>query len=284
MAIPAALFAVFLGASGKTFGCVWIGLCFSSRRFSPKPPFKSWASYGLMTQLIIGFKNTRCKKHPPRRAVAAKDAAAPPRSAFVVSTFFMLVFAGSATAAKQKGFECQRPPAQRLLLACALTCALLLHTCSAAPLAREDGASFTSRACVKYASALESALQRKDEARAQNTISDFFSTQRHAALKHCFLFRAGVAFHSLGDSASCWTMFSAFFDAFPNHEHVINADSLYADSYAKGGTCAAIEGHIDAAASLLQLAVRLQPRDSHSWNNLANVYRSAGLTQQALDA
>ena len=194
----------------------------------------------------------------------------------------MLALAGSCTCVRR--FERQRRALQRLLLACALAGALLLHTCVAAPLVREEGDSITPRACVKYALALESALQRQDEARAQQTISDFFSTLRAAPLKRCFLFRAGAAFHSLGDSASCWTMFSAFFDAFPDHEHDISAGSAYAASYAKGGTCAAVQGHSDAATALLQRAVHLQPRDSQSWNNLANVYRSAGLTQQALDA
>jgi Flp pilus assembly protein TadD len=79
-------------------------------------------------------------------------------------------------------------------------------------------------------------------------------------------------------------MFSAFFDAFPDHGQAAKTDSAYASAYSRGGTCAAIEGHLDSAASLLQLAVSFQPQDSQSWNNLANVYRSMGMMQKALDA
>jgi hypothetical protein len=195
-------------------------------------------------------------------------------------------------------FKRQRPVAPCLLLVCFVACNLLPVTLLARTV--DDGTDASSSACVKYVSALESALQRDDVARAQHTISDFFSRLRAPPLKRCFLFRSGTAFHSLGHSAACWNMFSAFFDAFPDHKSAIDADSqyatalpplyfcnilcMYAAAYAKGGTCAAVEGHGDAAASLLQLAVRLQPQDSQSWNNLANVYRSMGLTQKALDA
>ncbi len=175
------------------------------------------------------------------------------------------------------------PTSPCLLLACVVACTLLPTALLAAHAADDDNGP-SSLTCIKFASTLESALQQSDGALAQHTISDFFSRQRAAPLKRCFLFRSGTAFHALGDSATCWTMFSAFFDAFPGHESSINAGSKYATAYAKGGTCAAIEGHVDAAASLLQLAVRQQPQDSQSWNNLANVYRSMGLTQKALEA
>lgn len=246
-----------------------------------------------MPQLPIGFENSSFYKSLQvsgrrRRRSSPLQRHFPPSASspllHLSHSPFMLALAGSCAAARQRGFERQPPRLQRLLLACALACALLLHSCVAAPLVREEGDSTAPRACVKYALALESALQRRDEARAQQIMSDFFSTLRAAPLKRCFLFRAGAAFHSLGDSASCWTMFSAFFDAFRDHERDISAGSAYAASYAKGGTCAAIEGHTDAATTLLRRAVHLQPLDSQSWNNLANVYRSAGLTQQALDA
>ena len=174
-----------------------------------------------------------------------------------------------------------RPAAPFLLLLCAAACALLPSTLLAAPHGDGDG---SSRTCIKYVSALEAALQQENEARAQQTISDFFSKQRAAPLKRCFLFRSALAFHSLGQSATCWTMFAAFFDSFPGHASAINAGSAYVEAYAKGGTCAAVEGHVDAAVSLLQRAVGLQPQDAQSWNNLANVYRSMGLMHKALDA
>ena len=186
--------------------------------------------------------------------------------------------------AQQKELKLQRPAALFVLLACAVASALLPITLMAAAHVSDNDSGPTSSACLKHASALESALQRDDGERAQSTISDFFSRERALPLKRCFLFRAGTAFHSIGHSATCWTMFSAFFDAYPGHEAAMSAGSRYAAAYAKGGTCAAVEGHVDAAASLLQLAVRLHPLDSQSWNNLANVYRSMGLTQKALDA
>jgi tetratricopeptide (TPR) repeat protein len=181
--------------------------------------------------------------------------------------------------ARQKEFKHYRPAAPLLLLLCALLPATLLAA------SRGDSSRGpSSHVCAKHVSALEAALQREDQALAQRAISDFFSKERAAPLKRCFLFHAAVAFHSLGQSSTCWTMFAAFFDSFPGHNSTISAGSAYAAAYAKGGTCGAVEGHVDAAAALLQHAVRLHPQDSQSWNNLANVYRSMGLTQKALDA
>jgi hypothetical protein len=186
--------------------------------------------------------------------------------------------------ARQKEFKPQRAARhlELCLLACALACTLVPSMGLAARIGDADGP--TNRACVKYVSALEAALQRGDGARAQQTISDFFSSQRSSALKRCFLFRSGIAFHSQGQSSPCWTMLSAFFEAFPGHESSITAGDVYSAAYAKGGTCAAIEGHLHPAAALLKLALRLHPHDSQSWNNLANVYRNMGLTQKALEA
>jgi predicted Zn-dependent protease len=191
--------------------------------------------------------------------------------------------AGATVRARQKEFKLLRPAAPLVLLLCAAACTLLPSALLAA--SHGDGGSDPpSPACVSYVSALESALEREDQARAQQTISDFFSKERPAPLKRCFLFRSAVAFHSLGQSAACWAMITAFFDSFPGHKSAIIAGSAYAAAYAKGGTCGAVEGHVEAAAVLLQHAVHLQPQDSQSWNNLANVYRSMGLTQKALDA
>jgi tetratricopeptide (TPR) repeat protein len=188
---------------------------------------------------------------------------------------------------KEKEFKPQH------LQLCLLSCTIAYTTAIAFALALMPSMALaahvsddhvSTRGCVKYVSALEAALLRGDGARVQQTISDFFGSPRGPALKRCFLFRSGVAFHSQGQSSPCWTMFAAFFEAFPGHESAISAAHAHAAAYAKGGTCAAIEGHVDDAVSLLQLAVRLQPDDSQSWNNLANVYRTMGLTHKALDA